>query len=157
METVKIFVRPDNTVTIVCPSCSLVKNAAVGAYKNKCHNIKVRCPCGTQFMVHLDFRRYFRKPTDLPGFYRIIKPPGIMGFGDINVKDISLGGIGFTVSGKNRIEVGQTLSLDFTLDDKKRTMLKKEVIVQSIEGDFVGSYFSDNELFEKELGFFLRF
>ncbi len=108
-------------------------------------------------MVHLDFRRYFRKPTDLPGFYRIIKPPGIMGFGDINVKDISLGGIGFTVSGKNRIEVGQTLSLDFTLDDKKRTMLKKEVIVQSIEGDFVGSYFSDNELFEKELGFFLRF
>ncbi|GBE13946.1 PilZ domain protein [bacterium BMS3Bbin14] len=156
METVKIFVRPDNTVTIVCPSCSLVKNASVGAYKDKCHNIKVRCPCGTQFMVHLDFRRYFRKPTDLPGFYKIVKPPG-MGCGDINIKDISLGGIGFTVSGKNRIEVGQTLSLDFTLDDKKKTRLKKEVAVQSIDGDFIGSRFSDNELFEKELGFYLRF
>lgn len=156
METVKIFVRPDHTVTIVCPSCSRVKNASVGAYKDKCHNIKVRCSCGTQFMVHLDFRRYFRKSTDLFGYYRIIKPPG-RGFGEINVKDISLGGIGFTVSGINRIEIGQTLSLDFTLDDKKKTRLKKEVIVQSIVGDFIGSRFSDNELFEKELGFYLRF
>ncbi len=156
METVKVFVRPDNTITIACPSCSRVKNAAVGDYKDKCHNIKVRCPCGTQFILHLDFRRYFRKPTDLPGFYRIVKPPG-MGAGEINIKNISLGGIGFTVSGKNRIEVGQTLSLDFTLDDKKKTRLKKEMIVQSIEGDFIGSRFSDNELFEKELGFYLRF
>ncbi|NOX80124.1 MAG: hypothetical protein GXP57_03400 [Deltaproteobacteria bacterium] len=156
METVKTFVRPDNTVTIVCPSCSRVKNAAVGAYKDKCHNIKVRCPCGTQFILHLDFRRYFRKPTDLAGFYRIVKPPD-MGFGEINIKDISLGGIGFTVSGNNRIEVGQVLSIDFTLDDKKKTRLKKEVIVQSVTGDFVGSRFSDNELFEKELGFYLRF
>ncbi len=107
-------------------------------------------------MVHLDFRRYFRKQTNLFGHYRIIKPPG-RGFGDINIKDISLGGIGFTVSGINRIEVGQTLSLDFTLDDKKKTRLKKKVIVQSIVGDFIGGRFSDNELFEKELGFYLRF
>ncbi len=156
METVKFFVRPDHTATIVCPSCHRVKNASVGAYKDKCHNIKVSCPCGTQFMVHLDFRRYFRKPTDLPGFYKIIKPPG-KGFGAINIKDISMGGIGFTVPGINRIEVGQTLSLDFILDDKKKTRLEKKVIVQSIEGDFIGSRFANDEWFEKELGFYLRF
>jgi len=155
MDPIKVFVRADNMATIVCPSCKRIKNIAVGAFKDKNHDIKVRCPCNTTFTIRLDFRAHYRKPTDLPGTYIIIKPPD-MGGGAMRIKDISLGGIGFTISGESRISKGQTLCLEFILDDKKKTRLKKQVIVQSINNNFVGCRFIDKDLFEKALGFYLR-
>jgi len=155
METVKAFVRADNSVTITCPQCNMPKNASVGSFKDKCHYLKVKCPCSTVFRVHLDFRQHYRKPTELSGTYKCIKPAG-MGGGTIIVKDISIGGIGFAVTGPHNISKGQVLILNFTLDDKKKTALKKKVIVQSVSNDFIGCHFSDNQLFEKALGFYLQ-
>lgn len=153
MTTVKAFVRADNTVTIVCPACKTPKNAAVGAFRNKSHDLKVRCPCGEVFTVHLDFRQHYRKPTDLPGTFKSIIPLG-MG-GDIQVVDISISGVGITIPGMHSIEKGQTLVLTFTLDDKKQTRLMKEVVVQSVQGNMVGCRFVEREAYQKELGFYL--
>lgn len=154
METVKAFVRANDTVTIVCPVCRMPKNAAVGPFRNKSHDLKVRCPCGNVFMVHLDFRQHYRKQTDLAGTFRSINPSGMSG--DIHVKDISLSGIGFTVSGMQFLEKGYSLYVTFTLDDKRKTNLTKEVVVQSIQGDFVGCRFVERQAYEKELGFYLK-
>lgn len=154
METVKAFVRANDTVTIVCPVCKTPKNAAVGAFRNKSHYLKVRCPCETVFTVHLDFRQHYRKQTNLPGTFRSISPPG-MG-GNVQIKDISVSGIGFTVTGMQPLEKGHTLALSFALDDKKQTKLNKEVVVQSVEGDFVGCRFVERQAYEKELGFYLK-
>lgn len=151
---VKAFVRENDTVTIVCPACKMPKNAAVGAFRNKSHYLKVRCPCETVFTVHLDFRQHYRKLTDLPGTFKSINPSG-MG-GDIHIKDISVSGIGFTFSGMQFLEKGHTLSVSFTLDDKKKTRLTKEVVVQSVQGDFVGCRFVERQAYEKELGFYLK-
>ncbi len=155
MELVKAFVRPDETVTIVCPECNMPRNASVGAYKNKSHYLKVRCPCKTVFKVHLDFRRHYRKETSLPGSYKSLKPLG-HGGGDILIKDISKGGLGFTLYGMNNIDVGHRLLISFQFDDKKKTPLKKEVIVQSVNNDFIGCCFTSNQAYEKELGFYLH-
>jgi hypothetical protein len=151
---VKAYVRENNTVTIVCPACKLPKNVSVGAFRNKSHYLKVRCPCETVFTVHLDFRQHYRKPTDLPGTFKSINPPG-MG-GNIQVKDISVSGIGFTFAGMQFLEQGHILSVSFTLDDKKKTKLTKEVVVQSVLGDFVGCRFVETKAYEKELGFYLK-
>ncbi len=155
METVKAFVRQDDTVTIVCPACKLPKNVSVGSYKDKTHYLKVRCPCDNVFRVHLDFRQFYRKPTDLPGMYKTLKPAG-HGGGVILIKNISQGGLGFTVSGVNTIEVGHRLQVSFQLDDKKQTSLKKEVVVQSVSGDFIGCRFTSGQIYEKEIGFYLK-
>lgn len=154
METVKAFVRANDTVTIVCPVCKTPKNAAVGAFRDKSHYLKVRCSCDTVFTVHLDFRQHYRKETDLSGTFRSINPPG-MG-GDIHIKDISVSGVGFTVNGMQFLERGQTLLLTFTLDDKKKTTLTKEVVVRTVQGDFVGCRFVETKAYEKELGFYLK-
>ena len=154
METVKAFVRADDTVTIVCPVCKLPKNAAVGAFRNKSHDLKVRCPCGEVFTVHLDFRQHYRKQTDLPGSFKSITPPG-MG-GEIQIKDISVSGIGFSLSNLQSVERGYTLALSFTLDDKKKTQLVKEVVVQTVQGNFVGCRFVERQAYQKELGFYLQ-
>ena len=153
METVKAFVRANDTVTIVCPVCKSPKNAAVGAFRDKSHYLKVRCSCDTVFTVHLDFRQHYRKQTDLPGTFRSINPPG-MG-GEIHIKDISVSGIGFTINGVQVLERGNTLALTFTLDDKRKTKLTKEVVVRTVQGDFVGCRFVETKAYEKELGFYL--
>lgn len=154
METIKAFVRANDTVTIVCTACNMPKNAAVGAFRNKSHDLKVRCPCGNVFMVHLDFRQHYRKLTDLPGTFRSINPSG-MG-GDMKVKDVSISGVGITISSVHTLEKGNTLILDFTLDDKKKTKLTKEVVVQSVEGKMIGCRFVERQAYNKELGFYLK-
>ncbi len=74
----------------------------------------------------------------------------------MTVVDISQGGAGIRVTGMHTLEVGYVLSISFTLDDKKNTPLTKEVIVQSIQGSIIGCRFADNQLYEKELGFYLQ-
>jgi hypothetical protein len=155
METVKAFVREDDTATIVCPACKMPKTISVAAFKNKTHYLKVRCRCNTVFRVHLDFRRFYRKPTDIPGVYKTLKPVG-HGGGEIHITNISQGGLGFTVSGMNTIEKGHRLLVSFQLDDKRKTALKKEVVVQSVSDNFVGCCFSSGQAYEKELGFYLK-
>jgi hypothetical protein len=76
--------------------------------------------------------------------------------GDIHIKDVSVSGVGFTVNGMQFLERGHTLSLTFTLDDKKKTTLTKEVVVRSVQGDFVGCRFVETKAYEKELGFYLK-
>lgn len=155
LETVKAFVRADNTVTIVCPSCKMPKNVSVASYKNKGHFLKVRCPCGKAFRVHLDFRQFYRKETELPGTYKCIRPPG-GGGGTMTVNDISKGGVSLHVSGAHNLQIGNVLTIFFDLNDKKKTRLQKEVSIMSMNGNMVGCRFSDNQLYEKELGFYLQ-
>ncbi len=154
METVKAFVREDDTATIVCTACKMTKNVSVASYKNKTPELKVRCTCSNVFKVYLDFRRFYRKPTDIPGRYKTLNPLG-HGSGAIHIVNISKGGLGFNVSGINTIEEGHRLEVSFELDDKKKTRLQKEVIAQSVSGDFVGCRFSASQAYEKELGFYL--
>lgn len=154
METVKAHVRPDDTVTIVCPACKRPKNASVAAFKNKSHYLKVRCPCENVFRVHLDFRLHYRKKTSLPGMYKSIE--GSDSRGSMQVKDISQSGVGITVEGTHFIEKGNTLRVMFELDDKKKTQLDKKVLVQSVEGNFIGCKFIEEQAYEKELGFYLK-
>lgn len=154
VQTVKAFVRPDNTVTIVCPSCKMPKNVSVASFRNKSHYLKVRCPCDTVFRVHLDFRQHYRKPTELPGIYKSIDPPG--SGGTIEIRDISISGLGFVIKGTNLVEKGNVLRVSFELDDKRKTKLEKKVVVQSVTDGFVGCKFVGEQAYEKELGFYLK-
>jgi hypothetical protein len=155
METTRVFVRPDNTATLVCPACSRPKNISVASYRDKCHFLKVRCPCGNVFRIQLDFRQHYRKTTQLPGTYVCLRPAGIGG-GRMTVSDLSQGGAGLTVDERHDLQIGCLLDLTFHLDDRKRTKLRKKAVVRSIKGNFVGCQFTDKELYEKEIGFYLK-
>lgn len=155
MQTIRSYVNIDNTVTIVCPSCNTPKNISVASFKNKCHFLKVRCPCENVFRVHLDFRQHYRKSTELPGIYVCLKPAGIGG-GRMMVNDISLGGVAITVSERHDLQMGCVLNLSFNLDDRKKKLIKKKAVVRSITGNFIGCQFTDRQLYEKEIGFYLK-
>lgn len=155
MNSIRIFVRPDNTATIICPACNAVTQTSVARYRNKKHAIKIRCKCNTVFKVELDFRRHYRMQISLPGTYRVIDPPG-GGGGVIHIKNISRNGLGFTVSGIHHMKPGQTIRLEFILNDNNQTKLIKEAEIRLIEKNYIGCRFLNEDRLEKALGFYLR-
>ncbi len=155
MKIVRCFVRPDNTTTIICPACNEPKTISVTAYKHKRHTIKVRCKCKEVFTIQLDFRSVYRKPTNMPGNYTNLSSPNQENI-DVIVTNISKGGLGFIAPYPEYILKGQKLSIEFQLNDKKKTILTKTVIVQNVKKDHVGCEFESNQAFDKALGFFLQ-
>jgi hypothetical protein len=149
----KFFVNLDNRVTIVCPDCGKPTTVNVAQFRGKKYSLKVKCKCGHQFKIQLEFRRYQRKSTDLEGTY---------GYASdrlsnrVKVTDLSIDGARFETIVPHDLQVGQKGKLVFTLDDKKKTTLAKEVVIRSIKGNIVGCEFKDNQAYEKGLGFYLH-
>lgn len=155
MADLKVYIRDNDTATFVCPSCGAVKHFDAARYRQQRHTLSVRCRCQHVFSVLLDFRRYFRKQTNLQGTYEIISEGGVGG-GMIHISNISRGGIGFTVSGVHRIEKDQLLQIEFQLNDKNKTVLKKQAVVRAVKDNNVGCEFKCNADLDKALGFFLQ-
>ena len=138
---------------IVCPECDTAREISAAQFRHRQHLIKVKCKCGHLFKVNLEFRRHFRKPTELEGMYDLT-PPGIGG-GKIKITDLSLSGACFEVRGIHDIKEGQQGSLVITLDNRKESVLLKRVIIRTVKGNSIGCEFLENRAFEKELGFYL--
>lgn len=154
VKTTKAYVRDNGIATIVCPNCGITKNINSRQLKIGRHTIKLRCKCNTVFAVQIDFRRSYRKPTNLPGTYTILN--GGQGGGVIHIRNISKGGIGFTVSGVHTLEKGQMIGVEFQLTDRNMTNLKKKASVVSIINNQIGCRFQADDEIGKALGFFLQ-
>lgn len=154
MQAHKSFVKTNNTASIRCPNCARAKNIPVGRFRETQHTLKTRCSCDTVFMVSLDFRRHYRKPTKLIGVYTTIGGNG--DGGEMQVDNISRSGVGFSFSGSHRMTVGQKALLNFTINDKKQTELTKKVIIKRISDNNIGCEFANMTQIGKDLGFYLQ-
>ncbi len=138
---------------IVCPACGSAKILSAEQFRNRQHVLKAKCKCGHSFKVELEFRRHFRKDTELEGTYDL-NPPGIGG-GNITIINLSLSGASFEVKGVHDLQIGHTGSLIFTLDNRKESVLFKKVIIKSVSGRRIGCEFVDDRAYQKDLGFYL--
>ncbi len=155
MKVQKSFVKTNDTASIQCPKCALVKNISVAKFRTSRHTLKTRCSCDNTFLVTLDFRRHYRKPTNIVGVYTIIGSPG-SGGGQMQVDNISRSGVGFSVSGRHRMVIGQKALLNFRITDKKQTELTKKVVIKRISTNKIGCEFINQSQIGKDLGFFLQ-
>jgi len=155
MSLLTIHVRADNSATLTCPSCGLVKHFSAAPYYSTRHTMTVRCSCKTSFTILLNFRRNFRKPTNLPGTYQIISP-GSVGGGIMKVTNLSRGGAEFTVSGVHNLAKDQEILIEFQLNDKKQSVLRKQAVVRSVRQNVIGCEFEFFGEMDKALGFFLQ-
>lgn len=151
--THKSFVKNDDEAMIVCPACDAARAISATQFRHRLHLIKVKCKCGHVYKVHLEFRRHFRKPTELEGTYDLI-PPAVGG-GKIKIINLSLNGACFEVRGIHDMKVGHKGSLVFTLDNRKETVLFKKVVIITVAGNRIGCEFAEDRAYEKELGFYL--
>lgn len=148
-------VNDDEVARIVCPACLAVKSSDVGKFRNVRHTVTVKCKCGNTFQVMFEFRKSYRKPTELSGTYTMTPPAS--GTGQVKIKNLSLTGLCFEVTGFHDIRVGLQAMLTFTLDDRKKTQINKQVTVRSVQGRVIGVEFHQDRAYEKDLGFYLYF
>jgi hypothetical protein len=155
MKIQKSFVKTNDTASIRCPDCGLVKNISVGKFRNNRHTLKTRCSCGSSFLVALDFRRHYRKPTAIIGMYTLICG-SYLGGGKMQVHNLSRSGVGFSISGRHSISIGQKALLNFRLDDRKQTVLTKKVLIKNVRKNAIGCEFINQSQIGKDLGFYLQ-
>ncbi len=153
----KVFITSKNTATFVCPKCgnSTVANVAKYAAIDKKITVNCNCTCGHRFSATIEKRRQYRKGTDLPGFYYHHRANGDTDKGSMRVVDISSNGLKLQLSVAAKFSTDEKLRVEFYLDDKRRTFIKKEVIVRNVKNNLVGTAFAPNQGDDPALGFYL--
>jgi len=155
MKTEKCYVNAKYMTTIVCPTCNERKRISVADYRNKQHRIKVRCQCNEIFSIQLDFRSHYRKKINLAG--KFIKLDSLSGREYyVIITNLSSTGLAFLISGTHNLKKGDKLSIEFQLNDKKKSEIVKKVEVFNVKNNLIGCHFIDNESVDKALGFYLH-
>jgi hypothetical protein len=154
MDVQKCFVNAEGIAIIKCPQCEVIKHLPGAEFRGRQHTLKVRCTCDYAWNILLDFRRHYRKKTELSGAY-VLDPPA-SGGGRLTVLNISRSGVGFSVKGIHEIKTGQKARLQFTLDNRKQTHIDKHVVIKAVRGSYIGCEFTEDRAFEKDLGFYLQ-
>lgn len=157
MSETKVFISADNKATFICPKCQNVKITDVSQYKNmdRAVRVKISCPCSHVYSVLLERRKYFRKQTNLPGdcYFgtKKMRTP-------IIVKDISRVGLKFELQRNEKFKVGDIVLVEFKLDDKHSSLIRKDVRIRKISGLTIGGEFLEldpTSASDKALGFYL--
>lgn len=151
----KTWIDRDNTVTFSCRQCK--KTRVIDASRFSGHKrAKIRCPCGSISKIQLEYRRQYRKETDLPGLYKVIPadntPPES---GRMKVVDISRNGVRLRFQTPVFLTPGDRLHIQFHLDDKTATFVERDVIVQNIDPPHVGAKFQRPHEMDNVIGFYL--
>ena len=144
----KVYVDDNDQAIIICPKCGLKKNIDVMDFRDTHKRLKAKCQCGEVFWLTLEYRKHHRKKVRLAGEYFI---QGKNEKGEINIEDISLGGIRFTSLKPHYISRNDTVELKFTLDNLMRTEIQTPIEVKWIIDNNVGGQFFDPRSLEKDL------
>lgn len=155
----RIFLSSDDLAVIECPRCRKTKLTDVSRFKRvgRKVNLKARCPCGHVFTVALERRRHYRKVSNFPGIFKVTTPGKTPVSGTMTVRDLSLLGVKLKLNVPPAIEKGDKLLVEFHLDDARRSLIKKEVIVRSIAESVVGVEFCPDPHAgeaDRQLGFY---
>ena len=153
--TAKIFVGPDQTAIINCPNCKKTREINLSAFKGI--NAKIKCRCGKIWRIELEFRRQFRKKTELTGTYKVFSADGQpAGSGFMTVVDLSLNGLRMRLKGDPPpLKIGDFLNVRFSLDDESHTLINRHAVVRYINDPYVGAMFKRSSDTDNDIGFYL--
>ena len=149
----KAYVDRTNQVKIICPKCELEKNINVFKFKDTHKRLKVKCKCGEEFRIALDFRKYYRKKVQIAGECFIHEKNER---DDILIIDISMTGINFTTFRPHNFSKDDLVELKFKLDDPMNTEIDTTIKIKWVNDRNAGAQFNNPKLLEKDLGVYLR-
>jgi len=152
IQTLRVFTNAKGEAVIQCCVCGRKKFANVAAYQGSDKKLRVTCPCGTAFFIHLEWRRHYRKSVKLDGDYS--RDGAKVEIGIMEVTDVSMGGLGMRVFQRHGLNPGDIVRVSFELDDGPRSHIARNAIVRNVNGSLVGVEFCDNKL-DKALAFYV--
>jgi len=151
----KLYVTADGTVTFICPKCGSMRKEPAQKYKDHKGTLKIECSCSHSYEVQLEFRKFYRKETNIDGLY--IRSSYAGDWGKMVVKNLSMGGCGFETWKKSTLVRGEEIKIEFTLDDRRGSTIKKKAIVTEVEDRYVGCKFVEPPgTYDPDLGFYLK-
>lgn len=138
MTEQKVFINNYSKASFTCPNCKKRKLLNVSGYRNIREEVKIthRCSCGHTYTLLLERRRFPRKNVRLTGAYVWNERRRKM-----MIRDMSRGGVRIELKQRERFKIGDKLFIEFSLDDTRRTLIQKEVIVRNIRGPYIGAEF----------------
>ena len=156
----KVFVTESNMAVFECPQCKKGKNVDVSRYMDirQAVRIKVKCPCGHSYIVVLERRKHFRKDVNFPGTYTHVLPDYREDKGGITVKDLSRSGVKIKLNVEKEFKIGDILSVEFQLNDKQRSFIKKDAAIKKIDKPYLGLEFNSidsSDASDKAIGFYM--
>jgi transposase-like protein len=149
-DEIKVHANEQGNVTIVCSQCGNYKVPDVHSYRAAGHSsrVAVKCnKCGNKFTAFVNFRRFYRKETRLPGVITAVDLSDIRTAADatqvtgITVENISRSGVGFTINGPFPVSQGDTLYVKFTLDDGRKSVVNKKIVIRRIIDTYIAAEF----------------
>ena len=75
--------------------------------------------------------------------------------GPIKVREVSLKGCGFTMTGRHQVRPHDILDIGFILDNADRSKIKRRVVVESVRKELIRGKFYNPPPYDKDLGFYL--
>ena len=151
----KLYVDEAGMVTFLCSKCGNSWKQPVVKYRDHVGSVKLSCVCGYDSEVNIEFRKFFRKDTELEGIYYRTTPEGH--WGKMIVRNLSVLGCRFEMIRKDPLAAGEEIKMQFTLDNPRKSIIKKKAIISEVVGSSVGCRFSEPPGYiDSELGFYLR-
>ncbi|HRS83724.1 MAG TPA: PilZ domain-containing protein, partial [Smithellaceae bacterium] len=148
----KVYVDNEGFVVFVCSNCNLIQKQEAKTYGGVKGPIQIQCTCGNVYDVEIEFRKFYRKGIRVDGLYFGITNPKI--WGKMVLKNVSMQGCGFETMGVNPLQPGDSIRIEFQLNDAKRSVIKKQAAVRSIFKKYVGCQFQDlPNAMDADLGF----
>ena len=114
--------------------------------------LNVTCRCGGIFPIVFEGRKYYRKPTHLPGRYTQLVTQEA---GPLLIRNLSFTGVGCVTTLSHHLQVGDMVELSFILDDPRHSAISRRARIQHVFHRAVGAAFCNLYAYEKELGFYL--
>lgn len=147
----RIFINDRGEGTFICPACDkgAIRDLSGLINSEAAVRLKCRCSCGNVYRVLLERRRHFRKPANLVGMFFFQGRTGTPIKGLIRIRDISQSGVQFSVNSMPEFEVGDKLTIEFTLDDEERSQIREDGIVRRIQSSIVGLDFKTTDHYGK--------
>jgi len=157
--TDNVFIYKDNKAIVICPKCEKSKTIDVSEDIGSKYLVRLqpKCSCGYLYIVLLERRKRHRKIVNLPGTFIYSVSKEQVDKGLMTIQDITRAGLCFKLDAntKQKFNIGDKFLLEFHLDDKSRSLIKKEAIIRNIRGPFIGVEFSSVDLYDRALGLYM--
>jgi len=157
--TDNVFIYKDNKAIVICPKCEKSKTIDVSEAIGSKYLVRLqpKCSCGYLYIVLLERRKRHRKIVNLPGTFIYSVSKEQVDKGLMTIQDITRAGLCFKLDAntKQKFNIGDKFLLEFHLDDKSGSLIKKEAIIRNIRGPSIGVEFSSVDLYDRALGLYM--
>ena len=153
----KLYNTGSNTAIVACSSCNRQHVVDISEYLDvpKEVKLKVKCKCGNSWSVVLEKRRFYRHNIRLPGTF-VYKGSGrgILS-GSMQVVDLSKRGMKIKLYEKLDFRVNDYLEVEFRLDNKPKTLVKRTLKIINVDDYHVGLAYPEHKHEDPDVGFYL--